>query len=86
MRSTHNTFLAYGKAVVAAIAIVTGTAVMMSTFSTPRVQLKDYSQNKLARNTSPLVNVSNIESINGKLHQQMPDVTRAFDVRVPDPS
>lgn len=86
MRSTHNTFLAYCKAIVAAIAIVTGTAVMISTFSTAEAPLKDYRQGNLAGNTSPLVNVSNIESVNGKLYQQMPDATRAIDVRVPDPS
>ena len=86
MRNTHNTFFAYGKGIVAAIAIVTGTAVMMSTFSTAAAPLKDYKQGDLAVNSSPLVNVSNIESVNGKLYQPMPDVTRAIDVRVPDPS
>ncbi len=86
MRNTHTTLLAYGKGAVAAIAMVTGTAVMMSAFSPAEAPLKGYSQNKLAQNTFPLVNISNIESVNGKQYQQMPDATDVADVQVTNPS
>ena len=69
MKSTHNSLLAYGKGVAAAIAIVTGTAVMMSAFSPPGVPLKGYSQNKSAQNGAPPAEVSTIERIKGKLSQ-----------------
>ena len=86
MKSTHNTLLAYGKGVAAAVAMVVGTAVMMSAFSTAEAPLKDYSQNKLAQNTSALVHISNIERVNGKQFQQMPDGTAVMNVRASKPS
>lgn len=86
MKSTHNTLLAYGKGIVATLAMVTGTAVMMSAFSTAEAPLKNFSQTKLAQNAAPLVNFSNIERVNGKQYQQMPDVTGAIDMRASKPS
>lgn len=86
MKSTHNSLLAYGKGVVAAIAIVTGTAVMMSAFSPSRISLRGYSQNKSTQNGAPEAEVSTIERIKGKLNQQAPDATSSLDLRTPDPS
>ena len=86
MRNTHNTLLAYGKGAALALAMVTGTAVMMSAFSTAEAPLRDYSQNKLAQNSSSLVNISNIDYTNGKPYQQMPDAAAAQDLRAANPS
>jgi ABC-type nickel/cobalt efflux system permease component RcnA len=86
MKSTHNTLLAYGKGIAAALVMVMGTAVMISAFSTAEAPLKGYSQNKLAQNTSPLVNASNIEHIKGKQYQQMPDLAGTINFRASKPS
>lgn len=86
MRSTHNTLLAYGKGIAATVTIVTGTAAMMSAFSDLNAPLKDYSQNKLTHNNTPLNRISPIERVEDKLYPSVPSVSNATNFRLANPS